>query len=239
MAREIHHADALDWLAAHPAHPGASLVTSLPDVAELGRSEAHWQGVFTAAAGLCLDAVPPEGIAVFVQTDNKRTAGWVSKARLVMAAAEARGVSLLWHKLVLRRPAGTLVRGRPGYSHLLAFSREARVPRERGGTDVLPDPGHRPWTHSIGTRPARFAVETIQAHSPETTVLLNPFCGEGTVVAVSEALGLDCIGIERNRKRARRAGLLRYVVEEDRCVGGERPAVRPQRDGSGPGGAGR
>jgi hypothetical protein len=239
VARHIHHADALDWLAAHPAHPGASLVTSLPDVAELGRSEDHWRGVFTAAARLCLEAVPPAGIAVFVQTDNKQTAGWTSKARLVMGAAEDLGVPLLWHKLVLRRPAGALVRGRPGYSHLLAFSREARVPRERGGTDVLSEPGHRPWTHSIGTRPARFAVETILAHSPETTVLLNPFCGEGTVVAVAEALGLDCIGIERNRKRARRAGVLRYLVAEDRCVGGERPAVSPRREGSGSGGAAR
>jgi hypothetical protein len=239
VARQIHHADALDWLSAHPAHPGASLVTSLPDVAELGRSEAHWRGVFTEAARSCLEAVPPAGIAVFVQTDNKRTAGWVSKAGLVMAAAEALGVPLLWHKLVLRRAPGAVVRGRPGYSHLLAFSREARVPRERGGTDVLPDPGHRPWTHSIGTRPARFAVETIQAHSPQTTVLLNPFCGEGTVVAVAEALGLDCIGIERKRKRARRARVLRYLADEDRCVGGERPGLSPQREGSGSGGAGR
>ncbi len=230
MQRIVHHTDAIEFLADHPRTAGASVLTSLPDVAELGCPVAEWRAWFARAATLCLDAAAPHGITFFYQTDNKHPDGWTSKAMLVLDAAQTAGVPLLWHKIVLRQPAGATVLGRPGYAHLLAFSRACRIPLPYLGPDVLPDIGDRPWSHSMGTRAARFAVETIQRHSPQTTHLLNPFCGEGTAVAVSEALGLPVVGIERNRKRAERAREMTYDPSADTCA--RPPDVRPASSAS-------
>ena len=45
-SREVVHGDALDWLRAHPQAPGCSLVTSLPDKAELGLPVERWRPFF-------------------------------------------------------------------------------------------------------------------------------------------------------------------------------------------------
>jgi hypothetical protein len=73
----------------------------------------------------------------------------VSKAGLVLAAATELDHPLLWHKIVCRRPPGTRSSGRPGFSHLLAFSRQARVPAQASSPDVLPELGEMPWSHSM------------------------------------------------------------------------------------------
>jgi hypothetical protein len=39
----------------------------------------------------------------------------------------------------------------------------------------------------------------------ETRTVIDPFCGLGTVLAVANQLGLDAVGVEKNRRRARRA----------------------------------
>lgn len=112
---------------------------------------------------------------------------------------------MLWHKIVCRREPGKPVFGRPGFSHLLAFSRELRDEPARATPDVWPDLGVMPWSHSMGTRAAEVAVGAIRSHSPETTRVVVPFCGIGTALAVANDHGFDAIGIEKNRKRAERA----------------------------------
>lgn len=193
------------WLREHPAIPAASLLTSLPDRSELSASEPAWRDFFSQAATLCLAAVPPEGIAVFFQTDNKRDGTWVSKSGLVLSAAARLGRPLLWHKIVCRRAPGTRLTGRPGYAHLLAFSQLARVPANHSTPDVLPGLGEQPWSHSMGQAAAEEAVKTIRRASPSTRLLVAPFCGIGTALAVANAHGLEAVGIEQHRKRSVRA----------------------------------
>jgi hypothetical protein len=203
--RQVVHGDALEWLREHPAQPGVSLITSLPDRSELGVIEPEWRAFFLEAATLCLQAVPPEGIAVFFQTDNRLNGRWVSKGGLVIQAAAALGVPVLWHKVVCRRPPGTRLPGRPGYAHLLAFSALAHVPANHSSPDVLPELGEQPWSHSMGRAAAEEAVKTIRRASPSTKQVVAPFCGIGTALAVANAHGLDAVGIERNRKRSVKA----------------------------------
>ncbi|MBT9558805.1 MAG: SAM-dependent methyltransferase [Myxococcales bacterium] len=203
--RQVICGDALAWLAANPATPAASLVASLPDVSEVGSSEERWRELFADAVALSLNAIPPHGVAVFFQTDLKRDGRWISKAGMVLAAAERSGVPLLWHKLVCRQAPGRIQHGRPAYSHLLAFSREARDDSRVASADVLPDLGEMPWTHSMGSRAAFAAVDFIRRASPETTTILAPFCGLGTVLSAANRRGFSAIGIEQTRKRAERA----------------------------------
>lgn len=203
--REVVHGDAVAWLAERPDLQDSSVIATMPDVSELGVSLERWREFFLGAARAVLLAAPPDGLAVFIQTDNKIEGRWVSKAGLVLRVADELDVPLLFHKIVCRRPPGSLIHGRPGYSHILAFSRRARDDADHPTPDVLPDLGAMPWSHSIGTRAAEAAVTAVRRLSPATTRIVVPFCGLGTILAVANARGFDAVGIERNRKRAEAA----------------------------------
>jgi hypothetical protein len=208
VTRTVLHADALQWLRDHPAQPGCSVLASMPDVTEWGVTLDVWEERFYEAARLCLLATPPEGITVLFQTDARAEGRWVSKGGLVIRAAAELGIPMLWHKLVLQRPPNTSLHARAGYSHLLAFSRQVRIPGTHASPDVLPDRGRVPWSHSMGTRAVVRALRDIRAFSPATHTLIQPFCGIGTALAVANQHRFHAIGIELNRRRAEQARTL-------------------------------
>jgi hypothetical protein len=214
--RQVHHGDALAWLEAARAAdggviPGTSIVTSLPDVSELPeiarRAEDAWEGWFVEAAAACCAAIAPQALAIFYQSDVKHDGRWIDKGALVARAAHATGLRTVFHRIVLRVPAGTVTHGRAGYAHLVGFSREARLDLARPGPDVLAEPGPTTWTRGMGLHACRAACEAVLALTPTRTVL-DPFCGHGTVLAVANELGMDAIGVELGGKRARRAARL-------------------------------
>lgn len=204
-ARVVERADALAWLAERGRLAGASLITSLPDVSGLpGASLDQWRAWFMRAARLCMAACPDEGVAIFYQTDIKVRGTWVDKGYLCQRAAEDEGMALLWHRIVCRRPPGRAAFGRPGYSHLLCFARAQRDDGRRAYADVLPSTGHMTWTQAMGVDACRLACEYVLS-STTTRTVVDPFCGYGTVLAVANALGLAAVGVELNKKRARKA----------------------------------
>jgi hypothetical protein len=207
-SREVHHAEALEWLRARGRLDGCSVVTSLPDVAEMaGMSLETWTAWFVDAARAVLDAVPDEGVAIFFQSDIKRAGGWTDKGALVQRAADAAGTRLLFHKIVCRKPAGTVTFGRASYSHLLAYSRAARPKPERATADVLPDGGHQPGAKSMGVLACVDACAFVARETPTRTIV-DPFCGYGTILAVANALGLDAVGVDLSSRMCKRARTL-------------------------------
>mmetsp|Transcript_14827 Transcript_14827/g.20645 ORF Transcript_14827/g.20645 Transcript_14827/m.20645 type:complete len:94 (+) Transcript_14827:297-578(+) len=49
-------------------------------------------------------------------------------------------------------------------------------------------------------------VEIVKfLHKLGHTAIVNPFCGKGDILAVANAFGMDAIGVEMHKKRARRA----------------------------------
>jgi hypothetical protein len=203
--REVHHAEAVDWLRARGRLDGCSVVTSLPDLAELpGMDVASWATWFVDAARVVLDAVPDPGIAIFFQSDVKRGSLWIDKAALVQRAAEAAGAPLLFHKVVCRKPPGTVTFGRASYSHLLAYSRGVRPRPERATADVLADGGFQASAKSMGVAACLDACRFI-ARETNTTTVVDPFCGYGTVLAVANAIGLDAVGVDLSTRMVRRA----------------------------------
>ncbi len=198
--REIVCADAIAWMRARGRIEGACAVTSLPDVSEIRRTLPAWREWFLGAVRLVVDAVPEDSAAVFFQSDIKRDGAWVDKSALVIRAAEDAGARVLWHKIVCRRPPGTLTQARPGFTHLIAVSRAMRCPDDLPIPDVITDPGRSLWVRAMGVRAAahavRFARDQVGAK-----LIFDPFCGVGTIPAVANALGLDALGVENNRKR--------------------------------------
>jgi hypothetical protein len=206
--RVVHHADALPWLRDQGVLVGCSVVTSLPDVSELPalRPDA-WQRWFEDAALLVMSCVPDDGVAVFFQSDIKHAGLWVDKGALVARAAERAGTRLLFHKIVSRKPAGTVTFGRASYSHLLAFSRAVRPKPERATADVLPDAGFMPGTKAMGVDACVDACRFIKTETSTRTVV-DPFCGYGTALAVANAMGMGAVGVDLSARMCQRARTL-------------------------------
>lgn len=206
-------ADALEWLARHPADPGTSVVTSLPDVSELADYDFEaWRRWFVTAAAAVLAWVPDGGMAIFFQTDVLHRGIWVDKSFLVLSAAETTLHHLVWHKIVCRTAPGTAKPGRPGYSHLLCFSREARPAFRHPLPDVLPQAGFEPSQKAMGVDACALAVRCVLAETAGH-IVADPFCGQGTALAVANAFGLDALGIDRSARCCRAARTLSVSVD--------------------------
>ncbi|RKH07603.1 SAM-dependent methyltransferase [Corallococcus praedator] len=235
VKRTVYCEDALAWLDARPVLEGCSVIASMPDVSEFpSLTVAQWKDWFVGAAARVLSRVPEDGVAVFYQSDVKKDGAWVDKGYLVSKAAEAAGCETLWHKVVCRRTPGTVTFGRPAYSHLLCFSRGLKADAGKSTADVLPEAGEVTWTRGMGLSACLVACRFILEQTRTRTVV-DPFCGHGTALAVANALGLDAVGVELSRKRARRARNLQATWNGSKLVlsgtgGGEDRPDAPDED---------
>ena len=206
--RTIVHGEALTWMAENAADPSAGVITSLPDVSERPDLDFDgWRSWFILAARRVIAWTPSRGAAIFFQSDVRHDGTIVDKSYLVMRAAEEEGASLLWHKIVCRRPPGTISFGRPSWSHMLCIGHEPRPPARRPGPDVLPDAGFMPWSRAMGVFACRVACTYLQEEIA-ARIIVDPFCGRGTVLAVANEMGLDAIGVELSAKRCKAARAL-------------------------------
>lgn len=207
-ARIIHNEDALTWLSRQPVLTGSSFFTSLPDFSEFPKfSLDEWKLWFVSTVRLILSRTPSDGVAIFFQTDIRKDGKWIDKGYLCQKAAELEGVDLLWHKVVARTKPGMASFGRPGYSHLLSFSKTLRADISRSTPDILTEAGAVTWARGTGLKACEMACRFILDHTTTRTVV-DPFCGHGTILAVAQELGLNAVGVERSRKRAEMARIL-------------------------------
>lgn len=228
-SREVHVGDAIAWLSARGPLPATSLVTSLPDVSETGRTLSHWRGFFVDAAARVCDALTPAGLAIFVQTDLRHEGRWIDKSALVAEGAVQVGADLLCKKVVCRRPPGSRSSAGAAFSNLLVYGRGRLLDSALPDTipDVLVDPGPSTWVRGVGRDAVAAAVRLVQRYAPATTTIADPFCGEGMTLAVANALGLHAVGVERNHKRADKARALVVTAAELSPGGAVALARRP------------
>lgn len=185
MMREILEGDAFEILPTLPPHD--TIVASLPDAADLGWTIEEWRPWFLQAAELCLEATPAEGLTVFYQTDRKAGGEWLSKAGLLLGL----GRRLLWHKVVLRRPAGSKDLYRPSYAHLLGFSERGSV--GRASPDVI-GPSKATTPDGMPGAVIAYLLPYARRFGP---AICDPFCGRAPLLARAERLPFERItGIE-------------------------------------------
>lgn len=181
--RELICADSLIWLKDNKDKQGA-ILTSLPDMEEIGMDINEWASWFQQAASLCLNHIKGSGNPIiFYQTDRKYDGSWFSKANLLISCAKELNIPLIWHKICLTSSNEDAINlYRPGYSHLLCFS-EVKKPGK-----ITPDvfkAGHKIYDNGIGIHAARIALDYISNHTKDN-VLIDPFCGRGTVLSLAE-----------------------------------------------------
>lgn len=213
--RQVFCADALEWLNLYQAQPDHSFIASLPDKSEFQSLTLNeWKKWFTDTAQLILHKTHPNGITIFYQSDILVEGTWVDKSYLIMKAAELENAELLFHKIICRTKPGIITFGRPAYSHLIAFSKNWRMPKERFSMpDVFPDIGEKTWERGMGLN-ACLGVADFLAQKTSTKTLINPFCGEGSMLAAANARNLHAIGIERSAKRAEKSQRLKLNEDE-------------------------
>ncbi len=212
--RDVVCADAIEWLNAQGKLEGASVVASMPDISEFPKwSLEKWKEWFKSTAALIMTKVPDDGVVVFYQSDIKYEGVWVDKGYLVQKAAEEVGLELLWHKIVCRVKPGYITFGRPAYSHVLCFSKNVRLfDFSKTTADVIPELGEKTWERGMGLANCLMIVNFIKNFT-ESKRIVHPFCGEGSILAAANILGVNAQGIEKSPKRAEKARRLK--VTED------------------------
>jgi hypothetical protein len=204
-SRVVHHGDGVEYLRRGPLPPDHAIVTSLPDhseVPDLGID--GWRRWFVDTVELACRAIADDAVAIFYQSDVKHDGRWIDKGHLVMCGVDAAGSALLWHKIVCRAPAGTVTWGRPSYTHMLCVSRALRIAPGTSTADVLPQLGEMTWARAMGSAACDVAAQFIAEHTA-CRVVVDPFCGLGSMLTAANARGLDAIGVELSRRRAKRA----------------------------------
>lgn len=190
--------DALPWLERHPGLSGA-IVTSIPDMSEVGLKYDEYIAFLRKSARLCLESTVPKGYTVFLQTDRKHN-GWMDKSYYLQDEAQKLGIRLLWHKIVLRTEPGKTDLYRPTYSHMLCFSKEGAV-----GTpfpDVI-DRGAISYENAFGIDAVKAVVGYLKKQG--VTKIVDVFVGSGTTLAVAALFGLDSIGLDIDEEQCRKA----------------------------------
>lgn len=198
--RQIVCADAMTWL---PKQRNLdAIVTSIPEMEELGLNYKEYVAFFQAAAAAAMDAVKPTGYVVFLQTDRKYH-GWIDKSYLLTDVAMKKGLRMIWHKIALRTDVGKTDLYRPTYSHMVCYSKEGRVGKPV--PDVVAR-GEITYGHAFGRDAVRLVVAYLKANG--VRVVADPFVGSGTTVAVANELGLKGIGVDIDPEQCRKARIL-------------------------------
>lgn len=209
--REVYQADALEWLGKKGVIPGSSFVTSLPDRTEFpSLTLGQWQNWFQGAARAVVESCDPRGVSIFYQRDAKIDGEWIDKSFLIQRAAQEAGAALLWRKVVLRAPVGQTTFGKPAYSHLLAFSKAVRLEPGQSSPDVLAPKLTSTWTRGMGIGVCLFACEFLRKHTKSETIV-DPFCGQGSILAVANKLGFKAIGVDLGAKRVEKSQRIDWV----------------------------
>lgn len=211
--RQVEAVDAIHWLQERSITQGEAYVASLPDISEFpGYSLSEWKDWFEQTAELILSKTHPDSVTVFYQSDIKIDGKWIDKGFLVQKAAERVHSHLLWHKIICRVSPGEATFGRPSYSRILCFSKKLSCDVSKSTPDVIPSMGIKTWERGMGPMAcmmiAKFIKDQTECHS-----IVHPFCGQGLMLAVANAYGLNATGIERSAKRAEMARKIHFDLE--------------------------
>jgi hypothetical protein len=182
------------------------VISSIPDVSETGQSIPVWERFFTTMAKRLMEIVDDGGLMAVFQTDTRGGGLWMDKSAMITAGVAEAGGHIVMRKVICRRPPGTTSTRRAAYSHLLVYSRtplDASLPDTVA--DVIADAGAITWTRGVGEHAARAACEVVRRYSPGTHTVVDPFCGEGMLLAAANDAGFHAVGVERHRKRAEAA----------------------------------
>ena len=220
--REVLCIDAVDWILGSDAPLAGSIFTGIPDIKDiplfnnmknstaLQRTEDYlsWS---TALLDALFRRLAIGQVAIFNVTDAKvMTASgdivcWVDKSHLCSLSASKHQCNLLWHKIAINSDhQDNCSPYRPSYTHLLCYGKQMEYKLSQFRTPDVFDRGAMSWAKAIGLDACIMGVAFLR-NVVGTPVVIDPFCGHGTILAVANYFGLPSLGIEICVRRARQA----------------------------------
>lgn len=207
MSRKIIVADSLQWLKKLHDKSIPNILTGICDLDETDMEMTGYLDFFNRVVQLIFNKVDPDGYVVFIQTDRKYQRQWIDKSFIISDIANRNGFKMAWHKIILHREVGRTDLHRPTYAHMLCYT----VNGTTGSAfpDVLPV-SSKLYKNGTPILAARSALEFIKQYNKVSSLVLDPFVGQGTVPAIANALGMDSIGIDIDPEQAKIAETMTY-----------------------------
>lgn len=203
MSREIICQDALKWLKSAKSVP--NVVTGICDLDEMPNyNMQQYLTFFKQITTQICNKLQPGCYAIFIQTDRKWQRQWIDKSYIISDIANKAGLKMIWHKIVLHRGVGATHLQRPTYAHMLCYSRDGTT---GAATPDVIDVGKKLYKNATPTSAANVALDFVKRYSKVKTVL-DPFVGQGTIVALANQRGLDAIGIDIDPEQCEKARVL-------------------------------
>jgi hypothetical protein len=217
-ARTVHCEDAVKWLQDSSEPLQGSVFCGIPDIAdvygfipseELLERANDYQQWFVGTVRSIFARIQAGQCVIFSQTDGRvmdkdgRVIRWMDKAHLCNTEAETFHCSLLWHKIAIDSTA-IVSSHRPCYTHLLCFGKEFSYHTSQFLTPDVIERGIMTWEKATGLEACILCIAFLR-YIVNTNCVINPFCGQGTILAVADYFGVPSVGIEIMAKRARKA----------------------------------
>jgi len=195
--RTVICADSMVWL--NSQKDLDCVITCMPDMNEIDLKESAYIKWIQEATEKVLKATKDSGYIIFIQTDRKYK-GWIDKSYYITDVALKLNYRMLYHKIALRQEVGKCGMIRPTYSHILCYSKNAKVGKLFA--DVIA-PSNTTWKYSIGQYALEIIMDYVKSRGIKTIV--DPFVGSGAFIAVANKFGLNAIGVDIDSEQCEKA----------------------------------
>lgn len=201
--RTVICADATKWIKEQKEFD--SVLTSLPDKEETNMQEKEWTEFFINSVSEIINKT--KNYAIFYQTDRKIDGRLIDKSFLLNKGNERAVGKVLFHKIALRKPVKAKDLFRPTFTHILGFSKNLKSGK------CIPDVierGKMIYNNAMGLTACKIFLEFIKNNS-DTKTITDPFCGQGSILAVANKLGFDAVGVDILQKQVDKAKKIKII----------------------------
>lgn len=188
--REIVCDDAHNWLKNNKNN--LAIITSLPDMEEVRLDKNNWISWIKDTCLLLSESLNENGIIFFYQTDRKYKGEVIDKKSIISNVFFRLGYKNIFSKIVLKQEPNTINLFRPTYTNLFAFSKNVKSGKTTA--DVI-HAGKMIYKNAMGLNACRVSIDFIKTKI-DTDTIIDPFCGQGSVLKISNDMGFNSIGVE-------------------------------------------
>jgi len=197
--RTVVCSDAHKWLINN--YNNKAIITSLPDMEEVGMDVKDWGNWIKKTCSLIVDSLDDKGIVIFYQTDRKYKGKVLDKKTLISNEFIKLGYNNIFNKIVLKQKPETINLFRPTFTNLFGFSK--KITSGKSTPDVI-NCGKMIYKNAMGLNACKIAIEFIESKI-ETDIIIDPFCGQGSILKIANEMGFNSIGVDILKKQCLKA----------------------------------
>lgn len=170
-----------------------AIITSLPDMEEVGLEYEQWVAWVKTTCDNLASSLDDDGIIVFYQTDRKYDGQIIDKKSLITNCFTSKGYKNIYNKIALKQAPDTINLFRPTFTNLFGFSMNTKS--GKATPDVF-NAGTMIYKNAMGYDACKNAISFIHSKIDDVDCIVDPFCGMGSVLKISNDLGFKSVGVD-------------------------------------------